>query len=138
LFTRIVSTIPFTVWRDSQNQAQEKLLEARLGKEPACLGDVVFSSKDDVAVFVEEHASGLSFALFQDAITLLESITEVYIERKDVLTEYYQTGRVGLSKPKAKHVTSFKLILPTIFDLIKEGDKESKKYPLNAVRDFKT
>jgi hypothetical protein len=115
-----------------------KLLEAQLGEEPARLGDVVFSSKDDVAVFVEEHASGLSFALFNDSITLLESITEVYIERKDVLTEYYQAGHVGLSEPEAKHVSSFKLILPSIFGLIKEGDKESEKSPLNAVRDFKS
>lgn len=72
-------------------------IEAKLGDYPVRLGDIIFNSLQDVKVFVEEHDSGLSFSLFHDAVTLLESLTDVYVEPKEIILEWFQASRVGLS-----------------------------------------
>ncbi len=78
-------------------------IEAQLGINPVRIGDVIFNSLDNVKVFVETQASGLSFSLFHDAVMLLESLTDVYVERRDIISEWYQASRVGPSEVEAKH-----------------------------------
>lgn len=112
-----------------------RTLEAQVGVNPVRIGNLIFNSLEDTKVFVETHASGLSFSLFHDAVTLLESLTDVYVERQELILEWYQASRVGLSEVEAKHVASFKLILPSVLGITKE-DKPSTSHPLNAVRSF--
>jgi hypothetical protein len=57
-------------------KAQLKLLEARLPTGPFTIGGRTFNSKADVALFVEKEMPGLSFSLFHDVVTLMESITD--------------------------------------------------------------
>lgn len=98
---------------------------------------MIFNSLEDVKLFVESHAAGISFAILHDAITLLESLTNVYAQHQDIILEWYQASRVGLSEVEAKHVTSFKLILPTVLGMTKE-DKPSPTHPLNAAHSFQS
>ncbi len=81
-----------------------RLLEASLGDNPVRIGDIIFNSLDEVKTFVEMKASGLSFSIFHDAVTLLESLMDVYIECKEIILEWFQSSCVGLSEVEAKHV----------------------------------
>jgi len=117
-------------------QAQLKLIEAHLPSDPFAIGGRPFNSKADVALFVEKELSGISFSLFHDAITLLESITDGQSKKTDEMAAMYQASRVGFDEDEAMHVHSFKLLVPSLLGATKEGDKNDPKYPLPAVRDF--
>jgi len=117
-------------------KAQLKLIEARLPSDPFVIGGRSFNSKADVALFVEKELTGLSFSLFHDAITLLESITDGQSKKTEVMAAMYQASRVGFDEDEATHVHSFKLIVPSLLGATKEGDKNDPKYPLSGVRDF--
>jgi hypothetical protein len=99
------------------------------------LGGHIFKSKGDVQLFVEHKMSTNLFHLCHDPITLLESLTGVHVEKKDVLNEMYQADRVGMNDAEARHCASFRLILPTVFGYVKEG--ASTRHNLPAVRSFK-
>jgi hypothetical protein len=117
-------------------QAQLKLVKARLPSDPFVIGGKTFNSKADVALFVEKEVSGLSFSLFRDPLTLLESITDGHTKKSDVMEVMYQASRVGFDEDEATHIHSFKLIVPSLLGATKEGDKNDPKYPLPAVRAF--
>ena len=113
-----------------------KLIEACLPSDPFVIGGCTFNSKADVALFVEKELSGVSFSLFHDVITLLESITDGQSKKTDVMAAMYQASRVGFDEDEATHVHSFKLIVPSLMGATKEGDRNDPKFPLPAVRDF--
>jgi hypothetical protein len=117
-------------------QAQLKLIEARLPSDPFIIGGRTFNSKADVALFVERELGGLSFSLFHDPITLLESILDGHVKKTDVMVAMYQASRVGFDEDEATHIHSFKLIVPSLLGATKEGDKNDPKYPLPSVKDF--
>jgi hypothetical protein len=117
-------------------RAQLKLIEARLPSDPFVIGGRSFNSKADVALFVEKELSGLSFSLFHDAITLLESITDGQSKKTEVMAAMYQASCIGFDEDEATPVHSFKLIVPSLLGATKEGDKNDPKYPLPAVKDF--
>jgi hypothetical protein len=79
-------------------KAQLKLLEARLPSDPFTIGGRNFNSKADVALFVEKDMPGISFSLFHDALTLLESITDGHTRKADVMAAMYQASRVGFDE----------------------------------------
>ncbi len=103
-------------------RAQLKLIEARLPSDPFVFGGRSFNSKADVALFIEKELSGLSFSLFHDAITLLESITDGQSKKTEVMAAMYQASCIGFDKDEATHVHSFKLIVPSLLGATKEGD----------------
>jgi len=77
-------------------------------------------------LFIEEKmVSSISFSNFHDAVSLLEALRESFMERKDVISEWYQSTKVGLSEAEASTMASLKIVLPTVFGLIKEGEKTS-------------
>jgi len=117
-------------------QTKLKLVEARLPSDPFLIGGRTFNSKADVALFVEQELSGISFSLFHNPITLLESITDGQSKKTDVMAAMYQASRVGFDEDEATHVHSFKLIIPSLLGATKEGDINDPKYPLPAVKDF--
>ncbi len=118
-------------------QIQLKLLESRIPVHNLLkLGGSVFQSRADVAVFVETKMPSNSFSMFHDIITLMERLTGNYVERKDVISEWYQATKVGLDEREARHVASFKITYPTVFGYVKEGAAASK-YHLPAVKTFK-
>jgi len=117
-------------------RAQLKLVEARLPSDPFVIGGHNFNSKAEVALFVEKEVSGLSFSLFHDPFTLLESISDGHTKKADVMAAMYQASRVGFDEDEATHIHSFKLIVPSLLGATKEGDKNDPKYPLPAVKDF--
>ena len=69
---------------------QMKMLEARLPAHASHpLGGQNFRSRNDVQVFVEKYIPSSSFALYHNAVTILESLGGNHTEKKDVLTEVY-------------------------------------------------
>jgi hypothetical protein len=117
-------------------QAQLKLIEARLPSDTFVIRGRTFNSKADVALFVEKELSSLSFSLFHDPITLLESISDGHVRKTDVMAAMYQASHVGFDEDEATHIHSFKLIVPSLLGATKEGDKNDPKYPLPSVKDF--
>jgi hypothetical protein len=117
-------------------QPHMKLLEVRIPSSPSTIGGWTFNSKADVALFVEKEMPRLSFSLFHDAITLLESITDGHTRKADVMVAMYQASHVGFDEDKATHIHSFKLIAQLLLGATKEGDKNDPKLPLPAVKDF--
>jgi len=118
--------------------ARVKLLEARLPALPGGrLGDESFRSRVDVLAFAEEHVPSNCFYLFHDVVTLMVALTTSHVERKDVLEEWYRSTKVGVNEASARHMASFRLILPTVFGRMKEGSAVSAKHHLPAVRSFK-
>jgi hypothetical protein len=99
------------------------------------LGGHMFKSKGDVQLFVEKKMASNLFHLCHDPITLLESLTGLHVEKKDVLNKMYQADRVGMNDAEARHCASFQLILPTVFGYVKEG--ASTRHNLPAVKSFK-
>ena len=77
-----------------------------------------------------------SFSMFQGFVTLMERLSSTYVERKDVISEWYQATKVGLDEREARHVASFKITYPTVFGYIKESSSSSKHH-LPAVKSFK-
>lgn len=117
-------------------KAQLKLIEARLPSDPFTIGGRTFNSKTDVAFFVEKEMPGISFSLFHDVVSLMESITDGHVRKSEVMAEMYQASQVGFDEDEATHVHSFKLIVPSLLGATKEGDKNDPKLPLAAVKDF--
>jgi hypothetical protein len=117
-------------------RTQLKLIEARLPSDPFVIGGRSFNSKADVALSVEKELSGLSFSLFHDAVTLLESITDGQSKKTEWMAAMYQASRVGFDEDEATHIHFFKLIVPSLLGATKEGNKNDPKYPLPAVKDF--
>jgi len=114
------------------------LLEARIPSSASGrLGGDSFQSRVDVALFVESHVPSNSFYLFHDVVTLLEALTISHVEHKDVLDEWYRSSKVGVNEASARHMASFRLILPTMFGRVKEGSTASTKHHLPSVRSFK-
>jgi hypothetical protein len=81
---------------------------------------------------------GISYSIFHDIITLLESILDGHSKKENVMAAMYQAGRVGLDEDEAMHVHSFKLIMPTLLGAMRDGDKSDHKFPLPGVKDFAT
>jgi hypothetical protein len=117
-------------------QAKIELVEARLPTDPFVIGGRSFNSKADVALFVANHLDGISFSLFHDVVTLLESICGDHVLKSDVMTEWYHAGRVGLNEEEATHVASFKLTIPSEFGITKDSGVQNSKFPLPAVKTF--
>jgi len=116
---------------------QVKLLESRIPVYNLLrLGGMTFQSQSEVAVFVENKVPPNSFSMFQDIVTLMERLSGTYVERKEVINEWYQATKVGLDEREARHVASFKITYPTVFGYIKEGASSSKHH-LPAVKTFK-
>jgi hypothetical protein len=118
--------------------SQLKLLEARVPSDPFVIGGRTFNSKADVALLVETEMDGLSFSLFHDVITIIESITDGQIKKSEVMAGLYQAQRVGFDEDEATYIHSFKLIVPSLLGALRKGDKHDIRYPLGAVRDFTT
>jgi hypothetical protein len=115
---------------------QMNILSSRIPLDATMsLGGHIFKSKGDVQLFVEKKMSTNLFHLCHDPITLLESLTGLHVEKKDVLNEMYQADRVGMNDAEARHCASFRLVLPTVFGYVKEGT--STRHNLPAVRTFK-
>jgi len=53
---------------------------------------------------VENKMPSNSFSMFQDIVTLMERLSGSYVERKEVISEWYQATKVGLDKREARHV----------------------------------
>ena len=122
----------------AQLTARLKAVEARLPSNPSGrLGGEAFQSRMDVQVFVETHVPSNCFYLFHDVVTLMESLTTSHVERKDVLQEWYQSVKVGINEASARHMASFRLVLPTVFGRTKEGTVTSSKHHLPSVKSFK-
>jgi len=119
-------------------QAEVKLLEARMPTNPFTIGGKTFNSKADVALFVEKDMPGVSYSLFHDIITLLESISDGHSKKENVMAAMYQAGHVRLDEDEATHVHSFKLIVPTLLGAMRDGDKSDHRIPLPGVKDFAT
>ncbi len=66
----------------------------------------------------------------------MESLTKAHVERKDVLQEWYQSSKVGVIEAHARHMVSFRLVLPTVFGRVKEGAPLNNKHHLPAVKSF--
>jgi len=120
-------------------KVQIKLMEARMPSVLAGrLGGQLFQSRTDVLLFVENHVPSNSFFLFHDVVTLMESLMTSHVERRDVLQEWYQSAKVGVNEASARHMASFRLVLPTVFGRTKEGAPPiSVKHMLPAVKSFK-
>jgi hypothetical protein len=102
----------------------------------AKLGGQNFQPRSEVMLFVEKKVPSNTFSAFHDLVTLLESLTGPYSTWKDVLAEWYQSNKVGITEPEASHVAPFKLTLPTMFGNIKEGTPSSSKCFLPAIMTF--
>jgi len=118
--------------------ARLKAVEARLPSNQAGrLGGETFQTRVDVHSFVESNVPSNCFYLFHDVVTLLESLTTSHVERKDVLQEWYQSAKVGVNEASARHMASFRLVLPTVFGRTKEGAPVSAKHHLPSVKSFR-
>jgi len=117
---------------------QVKLLESRMPIYNLLrLGGMTFQSRSEVAVFVENKMPSNSLSMFQYIVTLMERLLGTYVERKEVISEWYQATKVGLDEREARHVASFKITYPTVFGYNKEGSSSSKHH-LPAVKSFQT
>mmetsp|Transcript_10104 Transcript_10104/g.14571 ORF Transcript_10104/g.14571 Transcript_10104/m.14571 type:complete len:742 (-) Transcript_10104:1161-3386(-) len=114
---------------------QIRLLEARLPDNNMILGGETFKSKADVKLFVEKKMPSCSFSVFHDVLTLMESLTGGHITRTEVISEMFQAERVGLTDSEARHIGSFRILLPSVFGNVKEG--ATTKYNLPAVKNYK-
>jgi hypothetical protein len=117
-------------------RADLKRVEARVPKfNNMMLGGKIFQSKVDVELFVTEKVPSNGFYLFHDAVTILESLTGAFQERKDVLSKWYQSTKVGCSAQEARHIASFKTMLPHVLGHTKDG-VVSPKHKLPAVKTY--
>ena len=119
-------------------KARLMLIEARLPSTGSGrLGGHTFQTRADVLLYVENNVPSNAFHLFHDVVTLLESLTTSHVERRDVLQEWYQSTKVGVNEAAARHMASFRLVLPSVFGRVKEGSSLSAKHHLPAIRSFK-
>ena len=101
------------------------------------LGGLSFQSREDVLVFVESKMPSNGYYFFHDAVTLLESLSGSFSEKKEVLNEYYQSQKVGVNAGEARHLASFRTTLPYVFGHEKDGVPHTSKHALPAVKSFK-
>ncbi len=121
----------------SNLKIQMRLLEARLPSHNVLkLGGNQFQSRADVALFVETKVPSNAFSMFHDVVTLMERLSGNYVERKEVINEWYQATKVGLDEREARHIASFKITYPTVFGHVKEGATPTKHH-LPALKSFK-
>jgi len=129
---------PTSVVDTSSLLARVQAVEARLpAPQSGRLGGEAFQSRVDVLAFIEDHVPSNRFYLFHDVVTLMESLTTSHVERKDVLQEWYQSAKVGVNESSARHMASFRLVLPTVFGRSKEGVPTNAKHHLPSVKSFK-
>jgi len=118
-------------------KSQLKMLEARVPLHNVLrLGGRIFQSRSEVALFIEKNMPSNSFSMFHDIVTLMERLSGTYVERKDVISEWYQASKVGLDEREARHIASFKITYPTVFGYVKDG-AATTKYHLPAIKSFK-
>lgn len=116
-----------------------KLLEARVSLVPVILAGRASLSQLDVAAYVALYEPTDQYHLFHDAVSLLECISDAFIGRQEVLTEMYQADRVAINNMQATMVASFRITLPTVLGLVKDGSAGSApRRPLPAVKDYAT
>lgn len=97
-------------------KTQVRLLEARIPSSSSrLLGGILFQSRVDVLMFIENSVPSNSFHLFHDVVMLLESLATLHVERKDMLQEWYQSTKVGVNETSAWHIASLHLIFPMVF-----------------------
>ncbi len=113
-----------------------KSLESRIPIDALfSIGGNVFKSKAEVQLFLEKEMPSNLYYLCHDPITLLENLSGLHVEKKDVLNELFQADRVGMSAAEARHCAAFQITLPTIFGYVKDG--ASTKFHLPAVKSCK-
>mmetsp|Transcript_6937 Transcript_6937/g.10101 ORF Transcript_6937/g.10101 Transcript_6937/m.10101 type:complete len:432 (-) Transcript_6937:2302-3597(-) len=116
-----------------------KILEARVSSKPVIIGGRVFASFPDVHKFVVECVPPNIYFLFHDPVTLLESISDAYTSKSDVMLEMHQGQKVGFTnEAEATIVASFKVLLPTVFSRSKDGSvpAASGSHHLPAVKSY--
>lgn len=101
------------------------------------LGGLTFRSREDVLSFVETKMPSNGYYYFHDAVTLLESLSGSFSEKKEVLNEYYQSQKVGVNASEARHLASFRTTLPYVFGHEKDGVPHTSKHALPAVKTFR-
>ena len=126
---------------DEMKMMREKLkiLEARVSSKPVIIGGKVFASFPDVHKFVVDCVPPNIYFLFHDPVTLLESISDAYTSKSDVMLEMHQGQKVGFSnEAEATIVASFKVLLPTVFSRSKDGavPAATGSHHLPAVRSY--
>jgi hypothetical protein len=65
-------------------------------------------------------------------------LTTSHLEHKDALLEQYQSSIVGINEAQARHMVSFRLVLPTVCGRVKEGATLNSKHNLPAAKSSKT
>lgn len=73
-------------------KAQLKLLEACMPANTFFIGGKTLNSKADVALFVEKEMPGISYSLFHDIFTLLESISDGQSKKETIMAVMYKAG----------------------------------------------
>jgi len=112
------------------------LLEARIPQDSIMsLGGHIFQSREDVMIFVEKNVPSCHFHLFHDGVTLLESLTSSFNLRTEVMSEWYQAEKVGVTTQQARHMASFRTTLPHVFGHTKDTGVGTK-HPLPALKTF--
>jgi len=104
---------------------------------PMIFGGRPFHSRADVTLFIEKKVPTNGYSLFLNGVTLMESMSEYYVERWDVLQETYQAVKIGVNEAESRTVASFRLVLPTVFRQVKERNG-TVTYFLPAVKDYQT
>ena len=117
---------------------QLKQLAARIPSNSVLkLGGLVFQSREDVLMFVETKMPSNGYYYFHDAVTLLESLSGSFSEKKEILNEYYQSMKVGVNAQEARHLASFRTTLPYVFGHEKDGVPHTSKHAIPAVKSFR-
>ena len=104
---------------------------------PMIFGGQPFHSRADIMLFIEKEVPTNGYSLFLNGVTLMESMSEYYVEQRDVLQEIYQAVKIGVNEAESRTVASFRLVLPTVFRQVNEGNG-TVKYFLPAVKDYQT
>ena len=116
-----------------------KILEARVSSKPIIIGVKVFTSFPDVHKFVVDCVPPNIYFLFHDTVTLLESISDAYTSKSDIMLEMHQGQKAGFSnEAEATIVASCKVLLPTMFSRSKDGavPATTGTHHLPAVRSY--
>ena len=97
-------------------EAKLRTLEARVSSKPVTVAGRTFLSLPDVEAWVIKNAPGSVSYLYYDCVSLLESINATDMSRSEIITDIYQTQKVGLkAEAEARQIASFRLTLPSIF-----------------------
>ena len=97
-------------------EAKLKTLEARVSSKPVTVAGRTFLSLPDVEAWVAKHAPASGSYLYHDCVSLLENLNATDMCRTDIITDIYQTQKVGLkAEAEARQIASFRITLPSIF-----------------------